>query len=356
MKKLSYFIATTLIGSSLSAAHAEPKMSGTIYIMTEVEHNNKTGVTNTTISDKSSSLYLSDEVRLNNDLWLKWQLGSFIYFDSDRWGGWGTADSYVALNSYKNLGTVKMGYISTPMNSIYLNPFDTNSPILEFGKISRFGQRRVSMAYESPWKNGFQFKFNVSPGSNAARNNNDWNPDKKRDGDWVFGWGVDYYHPNNGFNAHYAAEYAPNDSPTETKDFQAHAFMAGYSKDKISVDAAFQYAKNTCDGFSCWGVWKDAAGNVAGSYDKEINNTKEFMVSGSYKVGNFKPQIGFAYGKSSVGEDYKHVAVSTDYSFSKRTTATLGAGWLKENVNPKYDEDLPKKSSYAVGMVFKHRY
>ena len=212
------------------------------------------------------------------------------------------------------------------------------------------------MAYESPWKNGFQFKFNVSPGSNAARNNNDWNPDKKRDGDWVFGWGVDYYHPSNGFKAHYAAEYAPNDSPTETKDFQAHAFMAGYSKDKISVDAAFQYAKNTCDGFSCWGVWKDAAGNVAGSYDKEINNTKEFMVSGSYKVGNFKPQIGFAYGKSSVGEDYKHVAVSTDYSFSKRTTATLGAGWLKENVNPKYDEDLPKKSSYAVGMVFKHRY
>lgn len=152
MKKLSYFIATALIGSSISAAHAEPKMSGTIYIMTEVEHNNKTGVTSTTISDKSSSLYLSDEVRLNNDLWLKWQLGSFIYFDSDRWGGWGTADSYVALNSYKNLGTVKMGYISTPMNSIYLNPFDTNSPILEFGKISRFGQRRVSMAYESPWK------------------------------------------------------------------------------------------------------------------------------------------------------------------------------------------------------------
>lgn len=178
MKKLSYFIATALIGSSISAAHAEPKMSGTIYIMTEVEHNNKTSVTSTTISDKSSSLYLSDEVRLNNDLWLKWQLGSFIYFDSDRWGGWGTADSYVALNSYKNLGTVKMGYISTPMNSIYLNPFDTNSPILEFGKISRFGQRRVSMAYESPWKNGFQFKFNVSPGSNAARNNNNWNPDK----------------------------------------------------------------------------------------------------------------------------------------------------------------------------------
>ena len=28
MKKLSYFIATALIGSSLSAAHAEPKMSG----------------------------------------------------------------------------------------------------------------------------------------------------------------------------------------------------------------------------------------------------------------------------------------------------------------------------------------
>ena len=93
MKKLPYLITTALIGSSISTAHAEPKMSGTIYLMTEVEHNNKTGVTNTTISDKSSSLYLSDEVRLNNDLWLKWQLGSFIYFDSDRWGGWGTADS-----------------------------------------------------------------------------------------------------------------------------------------------------------------------------------------------------------------------------------------------------------------------
>ena len=85
MNKLSCFVATTLIGSSISFAHAEPKMSGTIYIMTEVEHNNKTGVTSTTISDKSSSLYLSDEVPLNNDLWLKWQLGSFIYFDSDRW-------------------------------------------------------------------------------------------------------------------------------------------------------------------------------------------------------------------------------------------------------------------------------
>ena len=47
MNKLSCFVATTLIGSSISFAHAEPKMSGTIYIMTEVEHNNKTGVTNT---------------------------------------------------------------------------------------------------------------------------------------------------------------------------------------------------------------------------------------------------------------------------------------------------------------------
>ena len=33
MKKLSYFIATALTGfPSISAAHAEPKMSGTIYI------------------------------------------------------------------------------------------------------------------------------------------------------------------------------------------------------------------------------------------------------------------------------------------------------------------------------------
>ena len=35
MNKLSCFVATTLIGSSISFAHAEPKMSGTIYIMTE---------------------------------------------------------------------------------------------------------------------------------------------------------------------------------------------------------------------------------------------------------------------------------------------------------------------------------
>ena len=177
MNKLSCFVAITLIGSSMSIAHAEPKMNGTIYIMTEVEHNNKTGVTNTTISDKSSSLYLSDEVRLNNDLWLKWQLGSFIYFDSDRWGGWGTADSYVALNSYKNLGTVKMGYISTPMNSIYLNPFDTNSSILEFGKISRFGHAAFPWLMSLLGKR-FPIQIQRFPSSNAARNNNDWSPDK----------------------------------------------------------------------------------------------------------------------------------------------------------------------------------
>ena len=39
MNKLSCFVVTTLIGSSISFAHAEPKMSGTIYIMTEVDGN-----------------------------------------------------------------------------------------------------------------------------------------------------------------------------------------------------------------------------------------------------------------------------------------------------------------------------
>ena len=99
MNKLSCFVCHYPHRLFISFAHAEPKMSGTIYIMTEVEHNNKTGVTSTTISDKSSSLYLSDEVRLNNDLWLKWQLGSFIYFDSDRWGGWGTADLHTSRST-----------------------------------------------------------------------------------------------------------------------------------------------------------------------------------------------------------------------------------------------------------------
>ena len=58
-----------------------------------------------------------------------------------------------------------MGYISTPMNSIYLNPFDTNSSILEFGKISASANAAFLWLMSLLGKNGFQFKFNVSPGS-----------------------------------------------------------------------------------------------------------------------------------------------------------------------------------------------
>ena len=59
MKKLSYFIATALIGSSLSAAHAEPKMSGTLApLFTSIPTAGAVGVlpTHTSLSTATKTL------------------------------------------------------------------------------------------------------------------------------------------------------------------------------------------------------------------------------------------------------------------------------------------------------------
>ena len=240
------------------------------------------------------------------------------------------------------------------MNSIYLNPFDTNSPIYGFGKISRFGQRRVFHGYESPWKNGFQFKFNVSPAP-MPRTNNDWNPDKKRDGDWVFGWGVDYYHPTTALTRTTLTEYAPNDSPTKAKTSKPSHFAAGYAKTKSPSMPHSNTPKTLATASAAGAYGKMRQGN-ASQFLRQRNQQHQriYGVRLSTKWGNFKPQIGTTVktlSAKTTKRRHQH-----RLQLLKRTTATLSAGWLKRKRQSKYDEDLPKNLLTPSGMVFKHRY
>lgn len=324
MKKLCYLLTAAAIGTHSLAAQAEAKFGGRMFMAIEAERDGSTGETTTAVSDGNSRIWIMGNEDLGNGTKLDYGLNSFVSFD---YNGWATDDSWIGFRNEK-WGRFRVGYMSTPLHYMtgYQDAFEGNNHTQTMGRITRFGNRYISLAYDSPEKNGFNYRIHLSPGTNKYK-------DASRNDDWMFGAGFDYTHPS-GFNTHYAVEYAIDDSPDDTKDRQVHSVTVGYDKNDVTLTAGFQYARHVHDSF----YWKDETATEA--------NTREFQITGAYKIGAFKPQLGAAYGRSTSGKNYKQVAFNTEYDFSKRTKAYLGAGWVKESRDP--------KSFRALGLALKH--
>ena len=160
---------------------------------------------------------------------------------------------------------------------------------------------------------------------------------------------------NSGFFGRYAGSYAKradldagyldafNGNTTLAagtyKDHQAHRLTAGYDANNLMVAVVGQY-----EGFKA---------DVAGA---KKNERTEVGATAAYRFGNVTPRVSYAHGFKAKEEGvkqknsaYNQVIVGADYDFSKRTSALLSAGWLKEGKGDyKYE-----KTAGTVGLRHK---
>ena len=252
-------------------------------------------------------------------------------------------DSFVGLEG--GFGTVKIGRVSTPLKQALdaQDNWEYDSRVLGLGYYGRFGQRRTSLSYQSPDFGGFDFAFQMAPGSNVHGG-------RTNDGKPVFGLGLGY--KNSGFFARYAVEYARKSTAAAggLKDSHVHNLSAGYDANNLYVAGGIQYGKNV---------------SPVGSTDINIatqteNNakTKEAQISAAFTFGAVTPKVTVAYGRADSdntahdGGRYLQAIVGADYAFSRRTTGLVSVGWLREKANSN-DKNV---NNWGVGTGVVHKF
>ena len=252
-------------------------------------------------------------------------------------------DSFIGLEG--GFGTVKVGRVSTPLKQALdaQDNWEYSSEALGLGRYTRFGQRRTSLNYQSPDFAGFDFSFQMAPGTNVHGG-------RTNDGKPVFGLGLGY--KNSGFFVRYAAEYARKSTAAAggLKDSHVHNLSAGYDANNLYVAGGLQYGKNV---------------SPVGSADIDIasqteNNakTKEAQISAAYTFGAVTPKVSVAYGRADSnnaatdGGRYLQAIVGADYAFSRRTTGLVSVGWLREKANSN-DQNV---NNWGVGTGLVHKF
>jgi len=253
-------------------------------------------------------------------------------------------DSFIGLEG--GFGTVKVGRVSTPLRNAVVDQdnWEYDSRVLGLGYYSRFAQRRTSLNYQSPDFGGFDFAFQIAPGSNVHGGS------RTDDGKPVFGLGLGY--KNSGFFVRYAAEYARKSTAAAggLKDSHVHNLSAGYDANNLYVAGGLQYGKNV---------------SPVGSTDIDIasqteNNakTKEAQISAAYTFGAVTPKVSVAYGRADSdntardGGRYLQAIVGADYAFSRRTTGLVSVGWLREKAN----SNAQNVNNWGVGTGVVHKF
>lgn len=252
-------------------------------------------------------------------------------------------DSFVGLEG--GFGTVKVGLVSTPLKQAVdaQDIWEHKSPVLGLGYYGRFGQRRTSLNYQSPDFGGFDFAFQMAPGSNVHGG-------RTNDGKPVFGLGLGY--KNSGFFVRYAAEYARKSTAAAggLKDSHVHNLSAGYDANNLYVAGGIQYGKNVSP------VGSDEI-NIATQTENNAK-TKEAQISAAYTFGAVTPKVSVAYGRADSnntahdGGRYLQAVVGADYAFSRRTTGLVSVGWLRQ----KASSNAQNVNNWGVGTGVVHKF
>ena len=87
------------------------------------------------------------------------------------------------------------------------------------------------------------------------------------------------------------------------------------------------------------------------------------MITAGYHFGNVFPKISYAHGWDLKAQDgskisnskYDQVLVGADYAFSKRTTAMVTAGWIREGLGATNTPE-GKATTTALGVGMKHKF
>ena len=291
------------------------------------------------IVDFGSRLGFKGKEDLGNGLNAIWQVEQKVTVDGKE-RGFGTRDSFIGLEG--GFGKVRAGYLSNYQNSDMQIPdaWEYSSDALGLGKYTRTGVRRAAIRYDSPSFAGFTFTGAYSP----SDNNNDsvdsrttTRPDESRD---VYNLGLGY--ENSGFFGKYAYEYQKNSQGTYNG--QVHNLEAGYDANNLFIAGGYQYTRNA----------------LQGTHADVGARSQEAVITAGYHFGNVFPKISYAHGwdvKDQSGTKlantkYDQIVLGADYDFSKRTTAMVSAGWLREGLG----EGNGKAKTTAFGVGMKHKF
>ena len=348
-------IALTLVALPV-AAMADVTLYGQVKAgveISQVKEGKTTSKTATEIADYGSRIGFKGHEHLGSNLNAIWQVEQ----NTSIAGGdkeWASRESFIGLEG--GFGKIRAGKLDTALKntSDSFDPWEsgaTNADALQLDKIKRVDTRKVSVRYDTPVLGGFSASVQYQPRDNA-------NPDDKYNhavkSRASYDLGLNY--ENSGFFGRYAGSFAKrkvlNDAHLNAfnhnttlaagaiyKDHQAHRLTAGYDANNLMVAVVGQY-----EGFKA---------DVAGA---KKNERTEVGATAAYRFGNVTPRVSYAHGFKVKEEGvkqknsaYNQVIVGADYDFSKRTSALLSAGWLKEGKGDyKYE-----KTAGTVGLRHK---
>ena len=306
----------------------------------------------TEIADFGSRIGFKGHEHLGSNLNAIWQVEqntSIAGGDS----GFANRESFIGLEG--GFGKVRAGNLNTALkdSSDSFDPWESgaaNADALQLGKIKRVDTRKVSVRYDTPVFGGFSASVQYQPRDNANPGDKYTHTVKSRES---YDLGLNY--ENSGFFGRYAGSYAKRANLTADylevfnhnktlaagtyKDHQAHRLTAGYDANNLMVAVVGQY-----EGFKA---------DVAGA---KKNERTEVGATAAYRFGNVTPRVSYAHGfkakengMKQENSAYNQVIVGADYDFSKRTSALLSAGWLKEGKgDAKYE-----KTAGTVGLRHK---
>lgn len=329
-------IALTLAALPV-AAMADVTLYGTVKAGVEVSRVKNQGVktkTATQIADFGSKIGFKGQEDLGNGMKAIWQLEQKASIAGTN-SGWGNRQSFIGLKG--GFGTVRAGNLNTVLKDSgdNVNAWESGSnteDVLGLGTIGRVESREISVRYDSPVFAGFSGSVQYVPRDNANDVDKYKHTKSSRES---YHAGLKY--ENAGFFGQYAgsfAKYADLNTDAErvavntanahpVKDYQVHRVVAGYDANDLYVSVAGQY--------------EAAKNNEVGSTKGKKHEQTQVAATAAYRFGNVTPRVSYAHGfKAKVNGvkdanyQYDQVIVGADYDFSKRTSALVSAGWLKQ--------------------------
>ncbi|NUE66519.1 porin [Snodgrassella sp. ESL0253] len=336
------------------------------------------------IADYGSRIGFKGSEDLGNGLKAIWQVESRIHLGHSNGGsdGWADRDSFIGLQ-HDQFGTVRAGRISNAMNANMdvVDAWEYSSETLGLGKFTRTDARYVGIAYDSPEWAGFNFNVLYSPRDNVNGGDRTGEYDRGIGSGDKYSVGLNY--KNSGFYAKYGFDYLKNSavkidesSITENeetgevtgwtgrrKDGQVHRIEGGYDANNLFVAVGYQYTKNA----TSYSKFMDEVNDYVkvkalgvGDHNMTVDNQgQEAALTVGYHFGNIFPKISYAHGwdvkingTKEKNTKYDQIVLGADYDFSKRTTANVQAGWLREGLG----EDNGKTKTTAFGVGLKHTF
>lgn len=327
------------------------------------------------IADYGSRIGFKGSEEIGHNMKVIWQVESRIHLGHSNGGsdGWANRDSFIGLET--PYGKIRAGRISNQMNANMdvIDAWEYNNAALGLSKFTRTDARYVGIAYDSPEWAGFNFNVLYSPRDNVNGANRVAEYDSHRgtgekysvglnykNSGWFAKYGFDYL-KNSGFKVHHT-EPGLNGKPLyvgKKKDGQVHRLEGGYDANNWFVGAGYQYTKNTSSYFRALND-TDGRSTMFGSvndHDMGVDNQgQEAALTVGYHFGNIFPKISYAHGWDAKingtkerNTKYDQIVIGADYAFSKRTTANVQAGWLREGNG--YSGDLADPAHHDVAQT-----